>query len=51
MLFNHQQKLYRHVQKKHLAGPKCDQKSEAGEAAEYRIYDVKMTLIRFKNAG
>lgn len=37
--------------KKHLAEPKCDQKSEASEATEYRIYDVKMILNRLKNAG
>jgi hypothetical protein len=37
--------------KKHLAQSKCDQKSEASEAAEYRIYGVKMFLNRFKNAG
>jgi hypothetical protein len=37
--------------KKHLVQPKCDQRSEASEAAEYHIYDVKMVLSRLKNAG
>lgn len=39
--------------KKHLVQPTCDQKPEASEAAEYRMYDVKMILNRFKtrNAG
>ena len=37
--------------KKHLVEPKCNQKLEASEAAEYRIYDVKMILHLFKNAG
>ena len=34
-----------------MAQPKCDQKSEASEAAEYPIYDVKLDLNQLKNAG
>jgi hypothetical protein len=37
--------------KKHLVQPQCDQKSEASEAAEYHIYDVRMVLSRLKNSG
>jgi len=34
-----------------LVKSKCDQKSEASETAEYRIYDVKVISNRRKNAG
>ena len=39
--------------KKHLVQPTCNQKPEASEAAEYRMYDVKMISNRLKtrNAG